>query len=845
MELLPIDPHLPEIISILNSEPSLVLSAPPGAGKTTRIPRALYDAGFAGNKEILILEPRRLAARMAAARVAQEFGERLGDTVGYSIRFENVAGPKTRIRFLTEAILARRMVRDPDLEGVSIVILDEFHERHLANDLALSFLKQLQARTPGLKVIVMSATLDVEPISSFLGGARSLSLLGSPFDVSIEYEEKVSDRPLHEKVASAISRLSRSGCRGDILVFLPGSAEIRRSGEALHPLADRLGLAVFPLHGDLPAAEQRRAIEPAERQKVILSTNVAETSLTIPGVAAVIDSGLARVAGHSPWSGFPTLSTLKVSKSSAAQRAGRAGRTQAGHVLRLYTRSDFESRHEHETPEIKRIDLAETSLLLHGSGVRHLHSFPWFEAPPKSAIEAAETLLFRLGAIDREGRITGTGSQMLPLPIHPRLARLMIEGRKRRVTEESTLLAALVSERDIRLKSRTSFGSRRSRTDTGASAESDLLELLDCFHSAEAALFESRQVLALGLDPGAVQAVRKGNRQLQRLRSTKRRDDPAISPAETAEGLQIAILAAFPDRVCRRRNLNSRELLLAGGGSAVLSTASVVHHAGFAVAVDAEERREDFRKQPEVIVRLASSIEMEWLADLFPEELVQKSELTWNDRARRVEEYRRTAYGQIALEETTFPAPPSEKASEILRSVVSAHQLADFRDPDALTMFQTRVALLAQHLPEERFPEWGEAETQEIVSTLCSGKTRLEELANVSLVDTLAAKLTGRQRSLLDREAPERVKLRTGRAVKVHYEPAKPPWIESRLQDFFGMSATPSICRTRVPITIHLLAPNGRAVQVTSDLDGFWQRHYPSIRKELQRRYPKHAWPEL
>jgi ATP-dependent helicase HrpB len=841
---LPIDPHLPEITSLLRTAGALVISAPPGAGKTTRIPRALFDAGFAKQGEILILEPRRLAARLAAARVAQELGEKIGQTVGYSIRFETVAGPQTRIRFLTEAILARRIIHDPNLEGVSTVILDEFHERHLATDLALAFLKRLRDRIPRLNILVMSATLDAEPIGSYLEDAHLLSVSGSPFGLEIEHEERASDRPLHEKLVSAVSKLSRSGIPGDILVFLPGSFEIRRSAEALQPLAESQGWRILPLHGDLPASEQSRAIAPSDRRKVILATNVAETSITIPGIAAVIDSGLVRVAGHSPWSGFPTLTTMKISKSSAKQRAGRAGRTQAGRVLRLYTQSDFESRPEHETPEIKRADLAETALMLHGAGVRDLSSFNWFEAPSKSAIEAAETLLFKLSALDSTGTITETGIQMLALPMHPRLSRLIIEGKKLNAAADSLTLAALLSERDIRMSTRTHF-SRTSRVRAGASESSDLLALLDRFHEAEAAGFLPERILSLELDVGAIHAVHRTQRQLQRLLQIKKSAGGPLSKA-MEEALLIATLAAFPDRVAKRRKPGSRELLLAGGGVAMLSPMSAVHIPMFVVAVDAEERRENTPRGPTAtMIRLASAIEIEWLAGLFPDAICQKTELMWNERAGRVDESRSTSYYQILLEEKIVPAPPSEQASRILVSKALANQLSDFRDLPALSIFRERLSILSKYFPSENFPHIGDPEINETVEFLCIGKCSLDKLAHVSILDSLKGKLTERQRILIAREAPESFRLKAGRTVKIHYESAKPPWIESRLQDFFGMSKTPTICAGQVPLTIHLLAPNGRAVQVTRDLAGFWQRHYPSIRRELQRRYPRHSWPEI
>jgi ATP-dependent helicase HrpB len=841
---LPIDPYLPEIISILKTAGALVLTAPPGAGKTTRVPRALYDSGFASKGEILILEPRRLAARMAAFQVAQEFGEKPGETVGYSIRFENVAGPRTRIRFLTEAILARIIIQDPNLAGVSAVILDEFHERHLATDLAIAFLKQIRIKNPALKIIVMSATLNAEPVVSFLSNSQFLSIPGTPFDLSIEYEDKVTDRPIYEKVTSAVVKLLGSGLRDDILVFLPGAAEIRRSAETLKPAAEHFGVHVHRLHGDLPSSEQRQAIEPAAQGKVILATNVAETSITIPKIAAVIDTGLARIAGHSAWSGFPTLTTAKISKASATQRAGRAGRTQAGRVLRLYTQPDFNSRPEHETPEIRRADLTETVLMLHGAGIRDLRSFIWFDPPSQSAVAAAEALLIKLGAIDDTGRISDAGIRMLQIPVHPRLARLILEGEKLQATDESALLAALLSERDIRLDSRSDLGTVRSRTRNLASGLSDLIELLDRYREAEQARFDANRIIDLGLDPGAIQSVQRAYRQLRSILSASKSSRTRRPTGDqTDEALRIAALAAFPDRVARRRKARSQELLLAGGGSAMLSPSSVVREPLFLVAIDAEERFS--RGISGAVVRLASTVEIEWLAAMFPDSIVQKTELIWNERAGRVDEMQRTCYEQVTLEETVQPAAPSEEVSRMLASAVFAAKSSPFRDISLLPTFQARMAILSKYFPKEIWPELDDPVIREGVVLLCSGKRSLEELARISIVEMLTKRLSERQRILFERETPERIKLKSGRSVRIQYESAKPPWIESRLQDFFGMMATPKICAGQIPLTVHLLAPNGRAVQVTQDIEGFWKRHYPSIRRELQRRYPRHAWPEL
>src|SRR5918997_835582 len=453
MQPLPIDPLLPEIVASLRRGPNLVVEAPPGAGKTTRVPPALLDAGVAGEGEVWVLEPRRLAARLSARRVAEERGESLGETVGYQVRFDEVGGARTRLRFLTEGVLTRRLLADPRLGRAGVIVLDEFHERHLQADLAVALLRRLQrTERPDLRLVVMSATLDAAPVAEFLE-SPVLRSEGRRFHVEIEHLARPDERPLAEQVASAVARLiteGAGGLDGDVLVFLPGAAEIRRAQSACEQLAERHDLLVVPLHGELPAEEQDRAVRPAGRRKLILSTNVAETSVTIEGVAAVIDSGLARVAGQSPWSGLPVLKVSRVSRASAVQRAGRAGRTREGRCLRLYTAQDFGARPPHETPEVRRLDLAESVLELRAAGVVDVGGFEWFEPPAPEALEAAETLLRRLGATDAAGRVTDAGRAMLRLPLHPRLGRIVVEAEGRGVAREACTIAALISERDIR-----------------------------------------------------------------------------------------------------------------------------------------------------------------------------------------------------------------------------------------------------------------------------------------------------------------------------------------------------------------------------------------------------------
>nr|MDQ3299298.1 ATP-dependent helicase HrpB [Myxococcota bacterium] len=431
---LPIDDVLPQLVAAVRDRRVAVLVAPPGAGKTTRVPGALRDAGVVTG-EIVVLQPRRLAARLAATRVASERRVELGGEVGYEVRFDRKASAATQIRFVTEGVLTRRLLSDPELRGVGCVIIDEFHERHLDGDLALALVARLRERRPELALVVMSATLDAEPVAAYLGDAAPapdgapapiIRSEGRVFPVTVEHLDQPDDRHLGKQIAGAVRRIAQANLDGDVLVFLPGAGEIRRATEDLADVAATFDLAVLPLHGDLTVDEQDRAVKPAKQRKVILSTNVAETSVTIDGVVCVIDSGLARIARHSPWSGLPSLQIEPVSRASCAQRAGRAGRTRPGRVVRLYTKHDHDTRRAFEVPEIGRTDLAGAALELHGAGLAGLGALRWYEAPPAVAAAAAEELLARLGAI-ADGTITALGRRMLRFPVHPRLGRIVCE----------------------------------------------------------------------------------------------------------------------------------------------------------------------------------------------------------------------------------------------------------------------------------------------------------------------------------------------------------------------------------------------------------------------------------
>jgi ATP-dependent helicase HrpB len=859
LEPLPIDPLLPRVIESLRSAPNLVIEAPPGAGKTTRVPPALLDTGIACEREVWVLEPRRLAARLSAKRVADERGERLGETVGYQVRFEESAGPKTRIRFLTEGVFTRRLLADPQLSRAGIVILDEFHERHLQSDLALALLKRLQqGDRSDLRIVVMSATLEAAPVARFLNDCPVLRSEGRRFPVEIEHEARPDERPLELKVQSAIARLLNEGLEGDVLVFLPGAAEIRRAQKACAGLTERFKLLLLPLHGDLAAADQERAVSPSPVRKIILSTNVAETSVTIEGVSVVIDSGLARVAGHSPWSGLPTLQLARTSRASAAQRAGRSGRTRAGRCLRLYTAQDFAQRAEHEPPEIQRLDLSEAALDLHAAGIRDLQGFEWFEAPERGALEAAENLLGRLGAIDDSRRVTETGARMSVLPLHPRLSRMVAEAVSRKVGAEACLIAALVSERDMRARNILEETGERLPRAARSVGSSDLLELFDLFMEARRASFNTERLKRLGLDPGAVKRVERVRRQLERLtRCAELKEE--LSVAEETE-LLISILSGYPDRVARRRTTvneagaasASIELQLSNGQTASLAPESVVRSADFMVCVDAEEQRAPGRggrrAVGRTVVRTASAIEPDWLLDLFTGSIKESVQTEWNPEAERVETVRRLMYDELVLDESRAVETVSDEVTQKLAAQALLAGVEAFVDGDALRYFLSRVGFMRRTFPEKDFPALDEADVRASLAALCEGRHSFSELREAvragELFNALRQRLSSEQSSLLERMATERVRLLRGRNVRVNYEDDKPPWIASRLQDFFGMKEGPVVAGGRVALVLHLLAPNNRPVQVTSDLAGFWERHYPSVRRELSRRYPRHAWPE-
>jgi ATP-dependent helicase HrpB len=766
---LPVDAILPEIIDSLKRCPNLVIEAPPGAGKTTRVPPSLLEVV---GGEVVVLEPRRIAARLAARRCAWELDEQVGQTVGYQVRFEEAVGPRTRLRFVTEGVLTRRLLSDPTLKGVAAVVLDEFHERHLESDLALALLRRLQRTRSDLRIVVMSATLDTNHVAQYLDGCPILRSEGQRFELSIKHLPH-SPKPLEAQLTDAVELLIDEEPSGDILAFLPGAAEIRRATRECQAVARRAGLLVLPLHGDLPLAEQDRAIAPASQRKLILSTNVAESSVTVEGVTAVVDSGLARIATYSQWTGLPTLHVGRVSKASAKQRAGRAGRTGPGRVLRLYTVEDYLRRPEHDAPEIVRSDLSQLCLALRAMRIEPNDSVDWLDAPPAAAVERAELLLDRLGATET------TVQQLARYPLHPRLSRILTAAMERGVGEDGCIAAALLGS-----------GARFEKN--------DLLAAMDADQD-----YRTRQ-------------------QMEQLRRIAR---PSKQKHHNDDALLMSVLAGFPDRVARRRT--DSQVLLSTGASAEVAGEPPQYE--FMVAVDAEDRKD--KALP--LIRMTARIEPEWLIDLFPDRVQEQSSVTWNRLAERVEAVSALLYDELVIQESRGAAPDPEAAAELLARKALEAGIDRFVDGDTLNEFVARAEFAGFEAPD----------LQQALRDLCLGLRSFTELKNaaVSFVSNLEQQFSTRQ---LNEIAPARIRLPNMRWTKVHYEPGKPPWIASRMQDFFGMHETPRVGRARTPVVVHLLAPNQRAVQTTTDLAGFWQRLYPQVRRELMRRYPRHSWPE-
>lgn len=836
---LPIDPVLPALIATLRQHGAVVLRAPTGSGKTTRVGPALLDAGLAEQGGIVMLEPRRVAARAAARRIAWEREGQLGGEIGYEVRFDRQVSHATRLRIVTDGILLRMLQDDAYLERTSVVIFDEFHERGLNADLALAMLRRVQQTVrPELKIVVMSATLDAGPLAAYLA-CPTLEAEGRSFPVQVAYAPPAAARSIPELAAQGTER-ALSESIGDVLVFLPGVGEIRRTAESLQPVASQLDLAIMPLYGDLPPEQQDAVLAPSKRRKVVLATNVAETSLTIEGISAVVDTGWARVLKFDPATGLDQLVLSRISRASAEQRAGRAGRTGPGVCLRLWSEREQQGLADQEEPEVRRVDLAAAALQLLCWGETDLEAFPWFEAPGNVPLDQACSLLRRLGAMNESG-VTPLGRAMERFPVHPRLARLLLEGETLGVPDRAALAAALLSERDpIRRDQARGLGFGRPRV--GHRSESDVLDRVAALEAFDRN--GERNSDAGQIDAGAARFVLRARDQLLRLGSEGGRRSGGPGPGNRNrnapapdEALMRSLLAAYPDRVARRREPGTPRGLMVGGRGVRLSDQSAVLDAELFLCVNVDASGAG----AESFVRLASTVERGWLN---PDRLQVTDDVSFDAQQERVVATRRVAWEGLVLEQSAVQLPEGDEVARILAEAAAGALPQVLPKDDAISGFLARVAALRGWMPELKFPALDEELIRESLPALCAGRKSFAELRKAPWLEFLRGLLSYEQLQLLNREAPERLQVPTGSRIALQYEPGRPPILAVRIQEVFGLAETPRIAGGRVPVLLHLLGPNYRPQQVTDDLRSFWDNTYPQVRKDLRRRYPKHAWPE-
>lgn len=823
MQPLPIDPILPELIASLKQRSNAVLRAPTGAGKTTRVPPALLDAGIAGEKGILLLEPRRLAARAAARRMAQERGGTLGHEVGYQVRFDRKAGPRTRILAITPGLLPRFLSSDPYLEKYGVVIFDEFHERGLDSDLALGLVRLIQQTVrPELRIVIMSATLAVKRAAAYLDNCPIITAEGRQFPVVIEHRPRPEKHSWLAAVVQAVRELL-DRTDGDLLVFLPGLYEIRQTARNLHALGEEHDLAVLPLHGDLPAEQQDAALLPQPRRKVVLATNVAETSVTIEGITGVVDTGLARQLTFDPSLGVDRLQVTPISRASADQRAGRAGRTQPGVCIRLWSESAHRARPEQTKPEIRRVDLAGAVLQLIGLRETDIAHFPWLDPPPEAAVQQALTLLRRLGLIDDKWR-TPLGDKVSRLPVHPRLARFLLgaSGCERR----AALAAALLSERDAFSRSVEEPGPQVSRTRT----RSDILDRVEALEAFE---HHGRTETPWGtINRGAARNLFQVRDQLLcLLRNTVHDGGDAAD-----ESFLRALLLAYPDRLARRREPGSRRGVMVGGRGVRLAPSSGAIESELFLCIDVDGRG------TEASVRQASAVQRDWLPS---EQLRAVFDVNFDPEAERVIARRRLLFEDLVIEETPAALPDEVQVAGVLAEGAMARLDRALPPSDSPAgNYRTRLRCLREWMPELNLPAIDESKLRKLMTTLCHGCRSFDEVRKADWLGAMQGLLSHTQRQAVEREAPERVTVPSGGRIALHYELGRPPVLAVRIQELFGLRETPRIAGGRVRVLLHLLAPNYRPQQVTDDLASFWTNTYPQIRKELRARYPKHAWPE-
>lgn len=801
---LPIAAVLPELCAALAKNAAVVLQAPPGAGKTTRVPLALLDAPWLAGRSIVMLEPRRLAATNAARFMAGLLGEAVGATVGYAIRYERKVSRATRIEVVTEGILTRRLQADPELSGVGLVIFDEFHERNLNSDLALALCRDAQlGLRDDLKLLVMSATLDADPVARLLDDCPLISSAGRSFPVDVRYLPHDPVGRLEQTVPPVVRR-ALAETTGDLLVFLPGLFEIRRCAEALADVADHVD--VRPLYGDLPFAEQERAILPGARRKLVLATNIAETSLTIDGVAVVIDAGYERRPRFDAARGMTRLESVRISRASADQRAGRSGRLGPGVCYRLWSEGTQGALLPFSPPEIRSADLASLALELARWGVADAEALAWLDPPPAGHLAGARKLLQLLGALDGQGRMTPLGEQMAGFPVHPRLARLLVAAQMEGNPGLGADLVALLGERDQPVQSLSAQAS-----------DSDLLDRLE-------------RLRRHGVDATA-RAARYWREKLG-----------VTGGAGAADSLRVGRLLAlaYPDRIGREREPGSGRYLFSGGHGGKLSPRSAVKKGEWLVAVEVVGK-----PGGEGEIQLASILAKEMLEALFGAALKWQREVDWDEREGRVSAREVRRLGALILQERPVKATAEDSVPALL-AVIRRRGLDLFDWSAAARQLRARGQLVAAHRPG-----WPDLADEALLATLerwltpyLAGVTSLGALRRVDLLAPLQGLLGWQRQQELARLVPERLEVPSGSSIRLDYAAEEGPVLACKLQELFGLAETPRVAGGLVPVLIHLLSPAWRPLAVTRDLRSFWDHVYPEVKKEMKGRYPKHPWPD-
>lgn len=854
---LPIYELEPAVVSSLQRQGRLIVQAPTGSGKSTQLPQMLLRHGMLDGGQAVVLQPRRLAARLLAKRVAEEVGAPLGDVVGYQIRLESRVSDRTRIRFVTEGILLRQMSFDPMLRGVSALVFDEFHERHLYGDISLARALQIQQTTrPDLKIVVMSATLDTGSLNHYLAPCDVLLSQGRTFPVQIEYLAKAVNfehEPVWDVAARECARIAAK-VSGDMLVFMPGAFEISRTVQALQGDRDLRDFVIFPLHGELPPEQQDRAVAQYEKRKIIVSTNVAETSLTIAGVTAVIDGGLARVARYDSHRGINTLLIEKISIASADQRAGRAGRTAPGICVRLWTEREHSQRPRQELPEVKRLDLSEVVLTLKASGIDDVAGFPWLEKPDPRALERAEMLLADLGALSsargtdrtqtldtgRPGTITETGRKMLRFPVHPRYARMLLEADARGCVRSVALMAALTQGRSFLIRGVPREVENAREDAFGEESESDFFLLIRSWGYAEKTNYNFEACRRLGIH---VQGVRQVAPLFEQFLEIAQKEGLDVTERRV-EGAEVrkCVLAGFSDHLAKRLDGGTLRCELVHGRRGLLARESAIQKSPLLVAAEVSEI-EGRGGEVNVLLSLATAIEEPWLKELFPSDYYEHTGVVYDESAKRVIARRERRFRDLVIEaKASSDNVPLNEAAALLTQQVVAGKLKLEAWDEAVEQWIIRVNRLAEWFPELEVNVLTEADRATLIEQICYGETSYKEIRDKPVMPVLRDWLTTEQLAVLDEYLPEKLTMANGRRSRVSYTKEGPPVLSARIQELYGVEGKFTLGHGRVPVKIEVLAPNQRPLQVTDDLSAFWRDMYPKVKAELSRRYPRHEW---